>query len=331
MSGPAALTAALVSMATRFPDEEFNGALLPQVDLVSRPARGGPDDRIEGLQGCFAVVAGPEPYGHDLLSELPDLCLIARSGVGYDQIDIEAASRLGIHVSTTPGQNALGVAEHAVALLLHLLHRVPYYDLRVRDGSWRDGAFFPEIQGMTVGVIGFGRIGRAFAGLIHAFGARVLAYDEAEVVNPPTHVTICSSLTQLLAQSSTISLHLPLLPQTKGLIGTRELALLPPGAYVINTARGGIIDEHALAEALISGHLAGAALDVLEQEPPDPSNPLLGLDQVVFSPHTASFGLRTIERMTSMIAGQINDVAMGITPQGLVNAPVAARFPALGG
>ncbi len=331
MSGPAALTAALVSMATRFPDDEFNLALLPQVDLVPRPAHGDATERIESLKGCFAVVAGPEPYGHDLLSELPELCLIARSGVGYDQIDIEAASRLGIHVATTPGQNALGVAEHAVALLLHLLHRVPYYDLRVRDGRWRDGIFFPEIQGMTVGVIGFGRIGRAFAGLVHAFGARVLAYDVAQVADPPDHVVMASDLDEMLVACNTISLHLPLLPQTRGLIGSRELSLLPPGAYVINTARGGIIDEHALAEALISGHLAGAALDVMEQEPPNPSNPLLGMDRVVFSPHTASFGLHTIERMTAMIAGQINDVAMGITPQGLVNAPIDARFPVLVG
>lgn len=323
------LRTALVSSATLFTEPAVDFGLTSRVQLVPTPAHGTLDERIASLKGCFAVVAGPEPYERDLLAELPDLCLIARSGVGYDQIDLDAASSLGIHVATTPGQNALGVAEHAIAMLLYLLHQIPYYDRRVRNGAWRDGVFFPEIQGMTVGVIGFGRIGRTFADLIHAFGARVVAYDVAPILDPPAHVTVCDSLGDLLRQCTAVSLHVPLVPATRGLIGHEELALLPQGAYVINTARGGIVDEIALAEALSSGRLAGAALDVLDQEPPDPANPLLGLDRCVFSPHTASFGLHTIERMTSMIAGQINDVASGRTPAGLVNDPASARFPAL--
>lgn len=327
MSEPAPLTAALVSMATRFTEPGTDFGLLPGIELSVRPGNGELGDRLDALRGCFAVVAGPEPYPLDLLAELPDLCLIARSGVGFDQIDVDAASRLGIHVATTPGQNALGVAEHAVTLLLYLLHRVPYYDDRVRTGAWRDGAFFPEIQGMTVGVIGFGRIGRAFADLVHAFGARVLAYDVAPIHDAPAHVRVCTSLDSLLPHCQAISLHVPLLPSTASLIGARELAQLPVGAYVINAARGGILDEAALFDALAGGHLAGAGLDVLEQEPPAPDHPLLALGSCVFSPHTASFGRRTIERMTAMIAGQVNDVASGITPQGLVNQPDAPRFP----
>lgn len=327
MSDPAALTAALVSMATRFTEPGADFGLLPRVDLCVRPAGGDMSARIDALQGCFAVVAGPEPYPLDLMAALPDLCLIARSGVGFDQIDVDAASRLGIHVVTTPGQNALGVAEHAVTLLLHLLHRVPHYDTRVRSGTWRDGAFFPEIQGMTIGIIGFGRIGRAFADIVHAFGAHVLAYDVVPIIDAPPHVQVAASLDEMLPHCEAISLHVPLLPSTSSLIGARELGMLPTGAYVINTARGGIVDEAALLDALASGHLAGAGLDVLEQEPPAPDNPLLALDSCVFSPHTASFGLTTIERMTAMIAGQINDVACGITPQGLVNRPQAPRFP----
>lgn len=321
------LRTALVSSATLFSEPGVDFQLAPHVQLIPVPAHGTLDERITSLRGCFAVVAGPEPYRRELLAELPDLCLIARSGVGYDQIDIDAASSLGIHVATTPGQNALGVAEHAVAMLLYLLHQIPYYDERVRNGSWRDGVFFPEIQGMTIGVIGFGRIGRAFADLIQAFGARVLAYDIAPIIDPPVHVTVCASLGELLSRCTAISLHVPLVSATRGLIGREELALLPLGAYLINTARGGIVDEIALAEALSSGRLAGAALDVLEQEPPDPTNPLLRLDCCVFSPHTASFGSHTIERMTAMIAGQINDVASGRIPTGLVNHPVVARFP----
>jgi D-3-phosphoglycerate dehydrogenase / 2-oxoglutarate reductase len=327
VSDPAALTAALVSMATRFTEPGADFGLLPRVELSVRPANGDMAERIDALQGCFAVVAGPERYSLDLLAALPDLCLIARSGVGFDQIDVDAASRLGIHVVTTPGENALGVAEHAVTLLLHLLHRVPHYDARVRTGAWRDGAFFPEIQGMTIGVIGFGRIGRAFADIVHAFGARVIAYDVVPILDTPPHVRVATSIDEMLPHCQAISLHVPLVPSTAGLIGARELDMLPGGAYVINTARGGIVDEGALLDALVDGHLAGAGLDVLEQEPPAPDNPLLALESCVFSPHTASFGLRTIERMTAMIAGQINDVACGITPQGLVNHPQAPRFP----
>lgn len=321
------LRTALVSSATLFAEPTGDFGLAPHVQLIPTPASGTLPERIAALRGCFAIVAGPEPYGQELLAELPELCLIARSGVGYDQIDVEAASSLGIHVATTPGENALGVAEHAVTLLLHLLHRVPHYDSRVRSGTWRDGAFFPEIQGMTIGIIGFGRIGRAFADIVHAFGAHVLAYDVVPIIDAPPHVQVAASLDEMLPHCQAISLHVPLLPATASLIGARELGMLPAGAYVINTARGGIVDEAALLDALASGHLAGAGLDVLEKEPPAPDNPLLALDSCVFSPHTASFGLTTIERMTAMIAGQINDVACGITPQGLVNRLQAPRFP----
>jgi len=326
-----ALKAALVSGATLFTAPGVDYGLSPALTLVPTAARATLDERAAALQGCFAVIAGPERYGPELLTRLPDLCLIARSGVGFDQIDVDTASSLGIHVTTTPGQNAQGVAEHAVALLLHLLHRVGHYDQRVRNGTWRDGFFFPEMQGMTVGVIGLGRIGRAFADLVQAFGVQVLAYDVAPVLDPPPHVTMCSNLVQMLPRCQAISLHVPLLPATAGLIGPEELALLPMGSYIVNTARGGIIDEVALAAALSGGRVAGAALDVLEQEPPDPANPLLSMENCVFSPHTASFGRHTIARMTSMIAEQVNDVAAGSTPAGLVNEPVNARFPALVG
>ncbi len=323
------LQTALASTATLFGEVGLDLGLAPGLRIHPIPANGRIDDRVRDLADSFAVVAGAEPYPGELLERLPGLCLIARSGVGFDQIDLEAASDLGIHVTTTPGMNAQGVAEHVVTLLLHLTHRVAHYNARVRNGEWRDGEFFDEIQGMTVGIIGLGRIGRATANLLNAFGAQVLAYDVGPIQDPPDHVTVVSSIADLLPRCQAISIHTPLLDSTRGLIGGDELALLPRGAYLVNSARGGVVDEKALASALRTGHIAGAGLDVLAQEPPASDNPLLAIETCVFSPHSASLGARTIERMTRMIATQLNSVADGSTPAGLVNAPVRPRFPIL--
>ena len=321
------LWAALASAATLFDEPRLEVGLSSQIRVSSVPNHGTLADRTANLAGAFAVIAGSEPYPAELLEGLPQLCLIARSGVGFDQIDLDAAARLGIHVTTTPGANAQGVAEHVVTLLLHLTHRVSYYDARVRSGQWRDENFFSEVQGMTVGIIGFGHIGRAIAALLHAFGARIIAFDVAPIVDAPSYVTMASSIEEMLPQCQAISLHTPLMDSTRGLIGGDELALLPRGAYIVNAARGGIIDEVALESALRSGQIAGAVLDVLAQEPPRTDHPLLAFDTCVFSPHSASLGAHTIERMTRMIATQLNLVAEGLAPAGLINSPVVPRFP----
>jgi D-3-phosphoglycerate dehydrogenase len=324
--GSTGMWGALASTATLLGDGGDFG-LSSRIRIQDVPPNGPVDERVRNLVGAYAVVAGAETYTAELLDRLPQLCLIARSGVGFDQIDLETASRLGIHVTTTPGVNAHGVAEHTVTLLLSVTHRVAYYDARVRNGEWRDGEFFPEIQGMTVGIIGFGHIGRATAALLHAFGAQIIAFDVMPIRDAPDYVTVTTSIAEMLPRCQAISLHTPLLDSTRGLIGGDQLALLPRGSFVINAARGGIIDESALASALRSGHIAGAGLDVFAKEPPASDNPLLSIDSCVFSPHSASLGARTIERMTRMIVTQLNSVADGATPAGLVNAPAHPRFP----
>lgn len=331
MANPLPLHAALASTATLLGDGDRDLGLPSGLRICPIPANGPLDERVQHLGESFAVVAGAEPYPADLLERLPDLCLIARSGVGFDQIDLAAASDLGIHVTTTPGKNAQGVAEHVVTLLLHLTHRVSYYDTRVRSGQWRDGVFFQEIQGMTIGIVGFGHIGRATAALLHSFGAQILVFDVMPIDDAPNYVTVASSLAEMLPQCQAISVHTPLLDSTRDLISGDELTLLPSGAFVINTARGGIINEDALASALRSGHIAGAGLDVLLEEPPAIDNPLLAIDTCVFSPHSSSLGVHTIERMTRMIVTQLDAVADGQTPIGLINAPVQPRFPVLNG
>jgi D-3-phosphoglycerate dehydrogenase len=279
------------------------------------------------LAGCVAVVAGPEPYRRELLTALPALCLIARPGVGYDQIDLVAADELGIHVTVTRGVNAQVVAEHALGLTLATLHRVRHHDLRVRDGRWRDGSFFRELHGSTVGIVGFGQIGRSFCRLLRPFDVRVLVHDVVAISDHQAEVTFHSDLRTMLPLCDVLSLHVPLNDQTRGMLGVTELGLLPRGAVVVNTSRGGIIDEIAMADALKSGHLAGAALDVFEAEPPPVDHVLLSIDNCLVSPHIASFGSRTVASMTDLLIEQINAVAAGRTPPGLVNAPLDPRFP----
>lgn len=271
--------------------------------------------------GCHAIIAGAEAYPAPALAPLEHLSLIARSGVGYDQIDLTAATDLGIAVTVTPGVNADTVAEHTVSLMLACLHRTVAFDARVRRGAWRDGTFFPELRGSRVGVVGLGRIGRGVAGLVAALGAEVHGYDPAapDGAGLAAAVVRHSTLEGLLPAVDILTLHVPLITATRGLIGAKEIGALRPGAYLVNTSRGGVIDEGALIAALASGHLAGAGLDVFADEPPAVDNPLLAMPQCVLSPHIASFGRVTITAMSDMIAGQIADVLDGRLPTGMVN------------
>lgn len=276
---------------------------------------------------CRALIAGAEPYPASALAQLPNLGLLARSGVGYDQIDVPAAGRLGIAVTITPGLNADAVAEHTVALMLALLHRIPVYDARVRAGQWRDGRFFPEVRGSRVGVVGLGQIGRGVARLVSALGAEVHGHDPALDASLPVESSshLHASLEDLLRTVDIVTLHVPLVPSTQGLLGAREFGLLRRGSYLVNASRGGVVDQAALVSALGSGQLAGAALDVFVDEPPALDNPLLSMPQCVLSPHIAGFGEETIRAMSDLIAAQISDVLAGRLPEGLISTITQVR------
>ena len=313
---------ALVSQAVLFDRPSFTALAQSGIDLISVPSEATPAEFADALRGCSAIIAGAESYTRELMSALPELQIIARSGVGYDQIDLGAANDLGIFVTATTGVNSAGVAEHALALLLALMHQVIHYDTRVREGFWRDGNFYRELRGLTVGLVGFGSIGQALANLLQPFGVHLAIYDP--FIDPTSiarDLILAPNLESMLPQCQVLSIHVPLIPETRYLIGARELALLPEGAFVINTSRGGVLDETALATELRTGHLAGAALDVLEQEPPKGRNELLEFPNCLFSPHIASFGHSTIAAMSDMIAGQVLAARAGETPLGLVNSP----------
>jgi phosphoglycerate dehydrogenase-like enzyme len=245
------------------------------------------DELIRVLAGCDAVIAGSEPYPPRVIEALPNLRAIARTGVGFDAVDLAACDQAGIVVATTPGVNHHSVAEHAFALLFGLARGFPDSDRRVREGRWVRISR-PRVMGSTLGIVGLGRIGQAVHSRAVGVGMNVVAYDpypNAEYVRR-TGIEMVG-LEDLLARSDWVSLHLPVVPETKHLVNRRTLALMKPGAVLLNTARGALVDEEALVEALRAGRLRAAGLDVFEQEPLPTTSPLLALDNVLLSGHLA--------------------------------------------
>jgi len=260
------------------------------------------------LPNLDAMLAGGERMTPDLFAIAPRLRAIARTGVGYDLIDVVAASRYKVAVTITPGTNQDSVAEQTMALLLALLRRVVPNDRVIHGGGW-DRSLVAPVRGQTLGLIGMGRIGRAVALRALAFKMRVVAFDtyiDAEF--DKQHGIERLSLDDLLTISDVVSLHIPLTEATRGMVNRGFLAKMRKGTYLINTSRGGLVVERDLHEALTSGHLLGAGLDVLGSEPPEPGNPLLGLPNVVLSPHIAGTDTLSMGDMAELAAKTIVDL-----------------------
>jgi phosphoglycerate dehydrogenase-like enzyme len=263
------------------------------------------------LPQCDGVVAGGEPYTAELIRACPRLQIIARTGVGYDAVDVEAASSRDVVVTITPGANHESVAEQAFALLLALTRRVAWNDRIIRAGGW-DRTLVMPLRGKTIGLVGLGRIGRAMIPRADAFGMTVLAYDpvmpELTGLGPGFRLV---TFDDLIAGSDIISLHCPLTPETRCLFDRRVFDRMRRGSILINTSRGAVVVESDLHHALARGHLSGAGLDVTDPEPPDPRNPLLHLDNVVVSPHIAGIDTRAMADMAEMAAQSIVDHLAG--------------------
>jgi D-3-phosphoglycerate dehydrogenase / 2-oxoglutarate reductase len=256
------------------------------------------------------------------------LRIIARAGIGVDGIDLDAATQRGIQVINTPDGPTESTAEHAVALMLNLLKQVMTGDRLLRSGrgfpSTRNAIVGVEALGTTLGLVGLGRIGSRVATIANALGMRVLAFDP--FVTPERaaslHVEILPSLAALLQQSQVVSLHCPSTPETYHLINAETLTFMPEGSFLINVARGALIDQRALFTELHSGHLAGAALDVFEPEPPQPNDPLFSLPNIICTPHTGSFTAAGLVRMQVMASEQVVSALRGERPINLVNPAV---------
>ncbi len=272
-----------------------------------------------------ALLAGGERMTPELLAAAPRLRSIARTGVGYDLIDVPAATTRKIAVSITPGTNHDSVAEQAFALILALARRVVHNDRVIHGGGW-DRALVNSVRGKTIGFIGLGRIGKATAIRAHAFGMRILAHDAVvDAAFDRSYGVERADLETLLAQSDYVSLHLPLTAGVKGMVNRDFLARMKPGACLVNTARGGLVVEQDLADALKSGQLAGAGLDVLCDEPPRPGCPLLGLSNVVLSPHIAGTDIDSMAAMAEMAAQTIVDLYHNRWPGDCVVNPQVAE------
>jgi len=258
----------------------------------------------------------------ELLELAPKLRAVGRAGVGVDNIDLEAATKRGVLVMSTPGGNAVSVAEHTFALLLALARQVPRLDKAIHEGRWeKSSAAGTEVRGKTLGLIGLGRIGTEVAVRAEAFDMRVLAYDPfiSEAAAREVSVELVP-LDILLAESDFVSLHTALSPATQNLINSSTIAKMKKGARVINAARGELIDEAALADALKSGQLAGAAVDVFAEEPPK-NSPLIGLSNFIATPHVAGSTAEAQEEVGTQVAVQIKDYLADGIIRNAVNLP----------
>jgi phosphoglycerate dehydrogenase-like enzyme len=247
-------------------------------------------EMVELVRGCVGLIVGIDAVSDSVLAAGP-LHAVVKYGSGLDNIDLSAARRRNVRVEATPGANARSVAELAIALLMALARHVPYHDRVVRGGAWGDRRTGVELAGKRLGIVGYGAVGRETARLALAIGMEVTVCDpfisEAEAT--------LASLEQLLETSDAVSLHVPLDETTRGLLGRPQLASMRPGALLVNTARGGLVDEEALFDALAAGHLAGAALDCFASEPPGDS-PLLALETVIATPHVGAATSEAVRR-----------------------------------
>lgn len=287
----------IASSAVRLADEAG-------YELVFAPAYADSDT-------LTALVRNHDPVGivsrAGTLGALPmaagrSLQIISKHGAGVDNIDVDAATRSGIQVIRATGSNAVSVAEHAVSLALVAVKRLRSLDITLRQGKWEKMAFVGrELAGMRVGLVGAGAIAQATARLFRGLGLSVAAYDPfaAESVFEEAQMVRFTDLDAMLQQVDIVSLHCPLTPKTRNLLNNRTIALLPRGSYIVNTARGGLVDEAALLEAIYDGQIAGAGLDVFEIEPLECDHPLFAASELIVTPHVGASTAEAMERVAA--------------------------------
>ena len=295
-----------------------------EVILCTEGRRLSEDELIAHLSGIDAVLATDEPYSERVFAERPRLRVIALDGTGFDSVDVAAATKHGVIVNNAP-VNYDAVADLAFGLMIVVMRRIVIGNRGVREGRWwdRDTYLGHDVNHATLGIIGFGRIGRAMATRATGFGMSVLACSRhIEPAVAEQFGARAVDRDELLSASDVISIHVPLTNDTRDMIGREQFDMMKDGAYLINTSRGEVIDESALVAALQSGKLAGAGLDVLRSEPPTADIPLLKLDNVVF---TAHFGSDTHEAFLRIYESAVTDILLcfdGKKPRNIVNPEV---------
>lgn len=289
--------------------------------VVERPCHGDPDMVCRMVQGAHAVFVRESPVTAQAMDAMQECRVIVRYGVGVDAIDLNAAAARGIVVANVPDYGIEEVSDHALALLLAVERRLVTRDAQVRAGGWNISRTEPmrRLGTLTLGIIGQGRIGQAFRRKASALGfAQILVHD-------PSAPHSCA-LDDLLAQSDIVSLHIPLNAQTEHLIDATRIGQMKRGASLINTARGGLVDEVALAAAIKRGSLRGAGLDVFSKEPPSADNPLLALPQVVITDHSGWYSESSVQDLQRKAAEEVARVLSGQAPRHWVNGPPLFPF-----
>jgi D-3-phosphoglycerate dehydrogenase / 2-oxoglutarate reductase len=273
-----------------------------------------------------AILARQGQVSAEVIASSPRLCIVARHGVGVDEVDVAAAAARGVLVTNAPGSNSRAVAEHTLALILALVKDLKPFGTAIAEGGWRTGTTQArDVAGLRLGLLGCGAIGAMVARLADAFGMTVAASDPALPHGGLPGIALVATPLELAARSDVVSVHCPLLRSTRGLVGKAVLAAMPAGGFVVNTARGGIVDEAALATALDSGHVAGAALDVFDAEPPPGDHPLRRHPRVLVTPHVAGVTPGSLVAMGVAAAECIVCVLQGrpVPPERIVAGAVA--------
>lgn len=282
------------------------------------------DETIRRIGDHEIILLNKVPITESILQACPNIKLICVQATGYNVVDCEACARRGIPVTNVPTYGTAAVAQFTLALMLELCHRIGYHDQAVHNGKWCECSSFcfwdtpqMELAGKTLGIIGFGRIGQAVAKLVKAFGMQILTYSRT--VRPEyRELAECVDLDTLLASSDFISLHCPLSEENAKLINASSIAKMKNGAVLINTARGGLLDEAAVADALASGKLGAAAVDVVSEEPMLRNNPLLSAPNCIITPHIAWAPKESRQRLLDCVVENIRSFLAG-TPQNVVN------------
>lgn len=309
-----------------FPDLEPARAVLASIDAELRLAEAPtPDAIVRVAARADALLVTYAQITPDTIRRLERCRIISRFGIGVDNIDVATATEMGIVVTRVPDYCIDEVSDHTLALLLALVRKIPSSSARTHAGHWEMKAVIPipRLRGSVLGLAGFGRIPQAVAPKAQAFGMKVIAHDP--FVSPEAFLRAGVDpvdFDTLLQAADFVSIHTPLLPETRHLFGRETFARMKTGTYLINTARGPIVDEGALADALDSGRLAGAGLDVMEQEPPPPPSPLFGRDNVIITPHTSFYSEASLVDLQIKAAQEVVAVLSGRAPSHPVNPRV---------
>jgi len=313
----------LVTPTTFKPDK--GGAALEllrsfSTELVFNPGEKplSEDELIPLIAECEGCIAGLDFITRKVIENAPDLKVISRYGVGVDKVDLKAAKDKGVIVCNTPATNSNAVADLTFALLLGIARKIPMLDRKTKEGQWIRSTGF-ELFGKTMGILGLGAVGKAVAKRAAGFSMKIMAYDPfMNMEYAKANGITVASLEEVVRSADVVSLHLPLLDETRHIISADVMKTMKKGAVIINTARGGLIDENAALELLNSGYLAGLGLDAFETEPPGPS-PLFALDNVVVTPHTGAHTTEATAAMADNAVKNLIDVLSGKACQNIVN------------